>query len=74
MNLKFDPKEISDTQNDVDIRVFVNTSSVDSNQSKNDVTTKLLIIRRADLEIKGSSDPAGVWFGGNVVGEAAMVS
>ncbi|XP_053209007.1 integrin alpha-PS1-like [Panonychus citri] len=72
LNLKFDPKEISDVQNDIDLRVFVNTSSVDLSQSKNDVTTKLLIIRRADLEIKGSSDPAGVWFGGDPVGEAAM--
>ncbi|XP_015784877.1 integrin alpha-PS1 [Tetranychus urticae] len=72
LNLKFDPKDITESQNDVDIRVFVNTSSVDLNQAKNDISTKLLVIRRADLEIKGSSDPAGVWFGGEVVGEVAM--
>lgn len=44
------------------------------NQANNDITTRLKIIRKADLEIKGFSYPERVWYGGKVVGEAAMVS
>ncbi|XP_015784876.1 integrin alpha-PS1-like [Tetranychus urticae] len=72
LNLKFDPREVTETQNDVIIRVFVNTTSLDVNQANNDITTRLKIIRKADLEIKGFSYPERVWYGGKVVGEAAM--
>lgn len=48
-------------------------TSIDISPEKNKLNIRFDVIRNADLAIQGSSDPEQVWYGGTVVGEAAIV-
>lgn len=51
--------------------IFYRTSK-DANQGKV-IESSYPVARYAKLEIRGASFPTSVWYGGDVVGESAMV-
>ena len=76
LELRFSPLSINDTENVIKFNILVNTTSQDATTTG---STKykdmdVSIIRTAELEIKGSSEPADVFYGGEVKGESSMLS
>jgi hypothetical protein len=62
-----------DDEQSIAFRVAVNTTSSDMSMEKNTVDLTAKVVRIAELEIRGSSEPDQVFYGGEVRGESSMV-
>ena len=55
------------------LHVYCYSTSDDISPQQNAVTLNAKVVRIAELEIRGSSEPDQVFYGGEVKGESAMV-
>lgn len=62
-----------DDEQSIAFRVEVNTTSSDISPTKNVVDLTAKVVRVAELEIRGSTEPDQVFYGGEVKGESSMV-
>ncbi|ESO00760.1 hypothetical protein HELRODRAFT_175238 [Helobdella robusta] len=72
--LRLDPSDLKPDMQNINITVAVNTTSAELDISDDSFTLFLKVIVQAELKVKGRSSPSDVYFGGEVMGEQAMVS
>lgn len=71
--MRFNPKAILDDEQKVTFGIEVNTTSADISPHKNALNLMAKVVRKAELEVRGSTEPDQVFYGGEVRGESSMV-
>lgn len=61
-----------DDEQKVHFAIEVNTTSADISPHKNSVNLTAKVVRKAELELRGSTEPDQVFYGGEIVGESSM--
>ncbi|XP_054286091.1 integrin alpha-PS1-like isoform X2 [Macrosteles quadrilineatus] len=72
LQLRFDPKDLPDSQSRLEFIVFANSTSVEEDP-QGPLTLAATVVKRAELSLKGLARPEQVLYGGQVKGESAMV-
>ena len=72
IQLRFNPKAILDEEQKVHFAIEVNTTSSDISPHKNALNLTAKVVRKAELELRGSTEPDQVFYGGEIVGESSM--
>jgi len=72
LQLRFDPKELPDSQSRLEFTVMANSTSVEDDP-QGPLTLTATVVKRAELSLKGLARPEQVLYGGQVKGESAMV-
>ncbi|KAI1301767.1 Integrin alpha-PS1 [Halotydeus destructor] len=73
LQLRFNPKAILDDEQSITFNIEANTTSADISPQRNFVNLVAKVVRVAELELRGSTEPDQVFYGGEVKGESAMV-
>lgn len=69
--LRFNTRSEADAETSLTFSVKANTTSQEVNP-EDDVVVKVNVVRVAELELRGATQPEQVWYGGAVVGAHAM--
>ncbi|XP_046678845.1 integrin alpha-PS1 isoform X2 [Homalodisca vitripennis] len=72
LQLRFDPRELDDSQSLLEFTVWANSTSVVVNPQE-PLVLRATVVKRAELSLKGVAKPEQVLYGGPVRGESAMV-
>jgi len=73
IQLRFNPKSLLDDEQMITFHIEANTTSKDISPLKNVMNLTAKVVRVAELEIKGSTEPDQVFYGGDIKGESSMV-
>lgn len=73
VQIRFSPSRLADDETTLNIYVIGNTTSQDYSTDDNEINLMARIIRVAELDLKASSEPDHVFYGGEIKGESAMV-
>ncbi|XP_065345499.1 integrin alpha-PS1 isoform X2 [Cloeon dipterum] len=71
LRLRFDPKELSDRDLQLEFTVSANSTSEDIGQ-QSPLVLRANVVKKAELSIKGLARPEQVFYGGAVKGESAI--
>ncbi|XP_076754708.1 multiple edematous wings [Xylocopa sonorina] len=71
IQVRFDPKELEDSKSQLEFVVFANSTSKEIKE-KEPIKLRAIVLKRAELSIKGSAKIEWAFYGGPVVGESAI--
>ncbi|XP_011558846.3 integrin alpha-PS1 [Plutella xylostella] len=72
ITMRFDARALDDNEPFVVFTVWANSTSKELTPGKKPVEVKALVIKNAELSIRGVATPEQVFYGGEVKGESAM--
>ncbi|XP_041979376.1 integrin alpha-PS1 isoform X2 [Aricia agestis] len=72
ITMRFDARALEDNEPSVVFTVWANSTSKELNPGKKPVLVEALVIKNAELLIKGAARPEQVFYGGEIKGETAM--
>ncbi|KAG6456594.1 integrin alpha-PS1 isoform X2 [Manduca sexta] len=72
ITMRFDARALEDNEPSVVFTVWANSTSKELHPGKKPVKIEALVIKNAELLIKGAARPEQVFYGGEVKGESAM--
>ncbi|XP_026499697.1 integrin alpha-PS1 isoform X1 [Vanessa tameamea] len=72
ITMRFDARTLEDNEPSVIFSVWANSTSKELKPDKKPVQVEALVIKNAELSIKGAARPEQVFYGGEVKGESAM--
>ncbi|XP_049873202.1 integrin alpha-PS1 isoform X2 [Pectinophora gossypiella] len=72
ITLRFDARALEDNEPSVVFTVWANSTSKELHPGKKPVQTIAMVIKNAELVIKGAARPEQVFYGGEIKGESAM--
>lgn len=71
LQVRFDPKGVEDNEPQLSFTIFANSTSKEVRE-KSPIKLQAIVVKRAELSIKGSAKTQWAFYGGNVVGESAI--
>ncbi|XP_057322797.1 integrin alpha-PS1 isoform X1 [Microplitis mediator] len=71
VQVRFDPKGVEDNEPQLNFVIFANSTSKEV-QEKQPIRLQAIVLKRAELSIKGSAKTQWAYYGGPVVGESAI--
>ncbi|XP_063973900.1 integrin alpha-PS1 isoform X1 [Diachasmimorpha longicaudata] len=71
LQIRFDPKGVEDNEPQLGFKIFANSTSQEVSK-KSPVNLQAIVVKRAELSIKGSAKTQWAYYGGEVVGESAI--
>ncbi|XP_073956802.1 integrin alpha-PS1-like isoform X3 [Choristoneura fumiferana] len=72
ITMRFDARALEDNEPSVVFSAWANSTSVELYPNKTPATVEALVVKNAELLIKGAARPEQVFYGGEVKGESAM--
>lgn len=72
ITMRFDARALEDNEPSVVFTVWANSTSKELHSGKKPVQVEALVIKNAELLIKGAARPEQVFYGGDIKGESAM--
>ncbi|CAH4026827.1 unnamed protein product [Pieris brassicae] len=72
ITIRFDARALEDNEPSVVFSIWANSTSRELHPGKRPVRVEALVIKNAELLIKGAARPEQVFYGGEVKGESAM--
>ncbi|KAK6618328.1 hypothetical protein RUM44_002780 [Polyplax serrata] len=70
--IKFDSKQLDDSETELNFSAFVNTTSFQE-KPQEPIALRTEVVKKAEVSLKGSARPEQVFYGGVVRGESAMI-
>lgn len=71
IQVRFDPKGVEDNEPQLNFIIFANSTSKEI-RNKESIRLQAIVLKRAELSIKGSAKTQWAFYGGPVVGESAI--
>ncbi|KAK0076160.1 hypothetical protein PV325_005802 [Microctonus aethiopoides] len=71
IQVRFDPKSVEDNEPQLNFLIFANSTSKEINY-KEPIRLQSIVLKRAELSIKGSAKTQWAFYGGPIVGESAI--
>ncbi|XP_012134810.1 multiple edematous wings isoform X2 [Megachile rotundata] len=71
IQVRFDPKGLEDNKSQLEFVIFANSTSKEM-KDKEPVTLQAMVLKRAELSIKGTTKIQSPYYGGPVIGESAI--
>ncbi|XP_072949294.1 integrin alpha-PS1 isoform X2 [Epargyreus clarus] len=72
ITMRFDARGLEDDESSITFTVWANSTSKEVHPGKKPVQVEALVIKNAELLIKGAARPEQVFYGGEMKGESAM--
>ncbi|GBP30999.1 Integrin alpha-PS1 [Eumeta japonica] len=72
ITFRFDSRVLEDNELSIDFNLWANSTSKEKNPNKPPKQVTALVVKNAELSIKGVARPEQVFYGGEVKGESAM--
>ncbi|CAG7719954.1 unnamed protein product [Allacma fusca] len=74
LKVRFASSNLKDIETRLDFDIWVNSTSFEQDEQNNRDHVTATVIKRAELQIFGRSEPGNVYYGGKITGESAIHS